>query len=272
MKQVHQTIQSAGKKVCVVMPAYNASATLKATIDQIPMDYVDHMVLVDDASVDDTVAVAESLGIPFVRHEQNRGYGGNQKTCYDSALKLGADIIVMLHPDNQYNPRIIPNLVLPLALGQADVVLASRFIVDPLRGGPVVGGMPLLKYFLNRILTTFQNWMMGTYYSEFHTGYRAFSADALRAVDYQVCSEDFAFDNEILALFSALQLRIIQVGVETRYFKEASSIGLLRGMRYAFACMRVGIRYLLWRTGVVNWAWLEQGCRNAAHRPTHQNS
>ncbi len=258
MKPLSDAIRSAGKCVCVVMPAYNAAATLEATIDQIPMDFVDQLVLVDDASKDDTIAVAERLGIPFIRHAQNRGYGGNQKTCYDTALELGADIVVMLHPDNQYDPRIIPNLVLPLSLGQADVVLASRFIVDPLLGGPVVGGMPLHKYFLNRWLTTVQNWMMRTYFSEFHTGYRAYTADALRRVDYHLCSEDFAFDNEILALFTALGLRISQVGVQTRYFKEASSIGLLRGAVYAMHCLRVGFRYLLWRKRILGWPWLEK--------------
>ncbi len=258
MKPISDTIRSAGKRVCVVMPAYNAAATLEATIDQIPMDFVDHLVLVDDASKDDTITVAEQLGIPFIRHAQNRGYGGNQKTCYDTALQLGADIIVMLHPDNQYDPGIIPNLVLPLALGQADVVLASRFIVDPLRGGPVVGGMPLYKYFLNRWLTTVQNWMMRTYFSEFHTGYRAYTADALRGIDYHMCSEDFAFDNEILALFAARNLKIAQVGVQTRYFEEASSIGLLRGAVYATHCLRVGFRYLLWRKRIASWQWLEK--------------
>ncbi len=243
-------------RVVVVMPAYNASATLKATLDGIPHGCVDDILLVDDASADDTVQRARELGLEVVVHPRNRGYGANQKTCYRAALDRGAEIIVMLHPDNQYDPRIIPNLLLPLLLNQADVSLASRFICDPLKGGPVAGGMPLLKYFGNKALTTIQNWCMGTFFSEFHTGYRAFTAEALRSVDLEALSDDFHFDNQILCILAAQKLRFAQVAVETRYFKEASSIKLLPGLKYAAACLHNSFRYLLHRSGLWKWPLL----------------
>lgn len=241
------------KKVVIVLPAFNAAKTLKATIDEIPPDSYDEIILVDDASHDNTAELAKNLVTCVVRHEKNTGYGGNQKTCYTEALKRGADIVVMVHPDNQYNPKLVPNMVLPLYLEQADVVLASRFIQDPLQGGPLAGGMPPLKFFMNQILTMIQNLMMGTYFSEFHTGYRAFSRKALEQIDFGKLSDGFLFDNQILAQLAHRQVKFQQIGVETRYFEEASTIKLLPGMRYALGCMYVGFRFLLHRKRLLTW-------------------
>jgi glycosyltransferase involved in cell wall biosynthesis len=250
-------LQGADKKVIVVMPAYNASRTLKATLDEIPEGCFDEIILVDDASTDDTVERARELIETVIVHPSNRGYGGNQKTCYRTALERGADIVVMVHPDNQYNPRLIPNMVLPIYLDQADVVLASRFIQDPLKGGPVAGGMPLLKYFVNRGLTTVQNWLMGTFFSEFHTGYRAFSRKVLESLDLERLSDDYLFDNQILALLVERRVRFAQIGVETRYFPEAHTINLRRGIVYAWGCLGVGWRYFLHRKGIRRWPLVE---------------
>lgn len=247
----------ADKKVIVVMPAYNASRTLKATLEEIPKGSIDEVILVDDASSDNTVEHARELIDTVIVHPRNRGYGGNQKTCYRTALDHGADIIVMVHPDNQYNPSLIPNMVLPIYLGQADVVLASRFIQDPLKGGPVAGGMPLLKYFVNRGLTTLQNWLMGTFFSEFHTGYRAFSREVLEGLDLERLSDDYLFDNQILAMLIERKVRFAQIGVETRYFPEAHTISLRRGMIYAWGCLGVGWRYFLHRKGLRRWTLVE---------------
>ena len=163
----------------------------------------------------------------------------------------------MVHPDNQYNPKLIPNMIVPIYFGQADVVLASRFIQDPIKGGPVVGGMPLLKYVVNRMLTTIQNWMMGTYFSEFHTGYRAFSREALQSVDFLKLSDDYVFDNQILAQLVHKKLRFQQIGVETRYFPDAHSINLRRGAIYAAGCLYTGTRYFLHRKNILRWDLLD---------------
>ncbi|EKD82679.1 MAG: glycosyl transferase family 2 [uncultured bacterium] len=249
--------KSVEKKVVIVLPAFNAAETLEATIGEIPPDSYDEIILVDDASRDKTVELAQHLVTHVICHKTNTGYGGNQKTCYSEALKRGADIIVMLHPDNQYNPKLIPNMVLPIYLGQADVVLASRFIQDPLKGGPLAGGMPALKYYVNQIITAIQNRMMGTYFSEFHTGYRAFSREALEQVDFRKLSDDFLFDNQIIAQLVHRKLKFQQIGVETRYFDEASSIRLIPGIRYAMGCMYVGFRFMLHRKGLLRWDLLK---------------
>jgi len=246
------------KKIVVVMPAFNAASTLKATMDHVPPDLVDEFILVDDASKDNTFEQARTLGITVLRHPENRGYGGNQKSCYRLAIASKADIVVMLHPDNQYNPEIIPNLILPILMDQADVVLASRFICDPLKGGPVAGGMPFLKFFANRCLTFVQNALMGTYFSEFHTGYRAFNSNALSEIQLDLLSNDFAFDNEILAVLAYQKKRFAQVAVETRYFKEASTIHFLPGVRYAACCLLIGFHYFLDRIGIRQWNWLHR--------------
>jgi glycosyltransferase involved in cell wall biosynthesis len=242
------------------MPAYNAAKTLEATINGIPDYCYDSIIVVDDGSSDNTVEIASHIDTitRVIVHKNNRGYGGNQKSLYDAALEEGADIVVLLHPDNQYTPAIVPNIILPLLLDQADVVFASRFIKDPLKGGPAIGGMPLIKFFVNRVLTTLQNWMMGTYFTEFHTGYRAYNRKALEAVNYQIMSDDFVFDNEIIAPMVLLRLRFHQIGVETRYFSEASSINYIRGAIYAWGCMCVGFQFLLHRIGLRKSVFLEQ--------------
>jgi glycosyltransferase involved in cell wall biosynthesis len=252
------------KKIVITMPAYNAAKTLEATVSEIPDYCYDSIIVVDDASSDNTVEVAQHLKsiTRVIVHDKNKGYGGNQKSLYKAALEEGADIVVLLHPDNQYNPAIVPNIVLPLLLDQADVVFASRFIQDPLKGGPVIGGMPLIKYFANRGLTTLQNWMMGTFFTEFHTGYRAYNAKALNSVNFDVMSDDFVFDNQIIAPMVFLKLRFHQIGVETRYFKEASSINFRRASIYAWSCMTVGFQYLLHRTGLREWPFLEAAIRS----------
>jgi glycosyltransferase involved in cell wall biosynthesis len=251
------------KKIVIVMPAYNAAKTLKATIEGIPESCYDEIILVDDHSADDTVAVAEGLVQRILVHDVNRGYGANQKTCYRAALDAGADIIVLLHPDNQYNPRIIPNMILPLLLDQADIVFASRFIQDPRQGGPLAQGMPLLKYVVNKLLTTVQNGLMGTFFSEFHTGYRAYTREVMEKIDVTKLSDDFVFDNQIIAPMLALDFRFRQIGVETRYFKEASSINFWRGVLYAAGCLNVGWRYFLHRKGLKSWDFLEESLVNS---------
>ena len=255
------TFESSEKKVIVVMPAFNAAKTLSATLNEMPRFSFDQIILVDDGSTDETVSTANHLGIEVLKHSQNLGYGANQKTCYKAALERNADIVVLLHPDNQYNPGIIPNMVLPIYLGQADVVLASRFIQDPLKGGPIVGGMPIHKYFVNRALSSLQNLLMGTYFSEFHTGYRAFSRSILSKIDFTSLSDDFLFDNQIIAVFTELHARFCQIGVETRYFPEASTISLIPGIHYAIGCLGVGCRYFLHRKGILSWKLLQRSLK-----------
>lgn len=245
------------RKVVIVMPAFNAARTLEATIQGIPEGCYDELILVDDKSTDNTVDVAEGLVNRVLVHDVNRGYGANQKTCYRAALEAGGDIIVLLHPDNQYNPAIIPNIILPMLLDQCDVVFASRFIQDPLKGGPLLQGMPTIKYFTNRALTQLQNWLMGTFFSEFHTGYRAYTRHVLERIDIDRLSDDFVFDNQIIAPMVELGFRFRQIGVETRYFPEASSINFRRGCVYAWGCLQVGVNYFLHRTGARRWPLLD---------------
>ncbi|MCU0666106.1 MAG: glycosyltransferase family 2 protein [Candidatus Omnitrophica bacterium] len=232
-------------KVVIVMPAYNAEKTLLATYNAIPPHSYDEIVLVDDASKDLTCELAQSLHVHLIKHPVNKGYGANQKTCYRKALDLGADIIIMLHPDNQYDPRLIPNIALPIKEGQADVVLASRFIRDPYDGGPLKGGMPFYKIIANRILTWFQNMCMGTYFNEFHTGYRAFSREALESVKWWLNSDDFVFDNEIIAQMVVKRLIFKEIPVVTKYFKEASSINFARSVKYGLGVLKTSIKYVL---------------------------
>ena len=231
-------------KVVVVMPAYNAVRTLEQTLAEIPADVVDEIVLVDDASEDDTAGLARSLGIEHVvRHAENRGYGGNQKTCYRHALERGADIVVMLHPDYQYSPRLIPAMAELVASGLFPVVLGSRI----LGGRAIAGGMPVYKYIANRLLTAFQNLCTGAKLSEYHTGYRAFSADVLRSIDLDSNSDDFIFDNQILAQVLAGGYRIGEVTCPAHYFGEASSIDFRRSVRYGLGVIGVSLRFLAGR-------------------------
>lgn len=237
-----------GKKVVVVMPAYNAEKTLEQTYNEIPFDIVDEVILTDDCSKDHTVDEAKRLGIKeVIRHERNKGYGGNQKTCYNRALELGADIVIMLHPDYQYTPKLIASMAHIIANGVYPVVLASRILGK----GALKGGMPLVKYVANRTLTFIQNLLLNQKLSEYHTGYRVFSAEVLRAVDYNANSDDFVFDNEMLAQIFYAGYEMGEVTCPTKYFPEASSINLRRSSIYGLGVLRVSIVYRLCKWGLM---------------------
>ena len=229
------------------MPAYNAALTLERTYADIPHDIVDKIILVDDVSKDETVDIARNLGLDVIIHSQNRGYGGNQKTCYDAALAAGADIVVMLHPDYQYDATRIPALVEPIAAGTHDLMLGSRFLGDPL-----AGGMPRWKYVSNRFLTIVENLAFDLHLSEYHTGLRAYSRELLETIPYQENSDDFVFDQELIAqvVAAGMRRRIGEVAVPTRYFEEASSVGFQRSVVYGLSTLRVVGRYLLHRMRV----------------------
>lgn len=238
-----------GKKLVVVLPAYNAERTLKQTYDEIPFDIVDDVILVDDCSKDNTVDVAKSIGIKHViRHEKNKGYGGNQKTCYDKALSIGADIVVMLHPDYQYTPSLIPSMVNIIANDLYQVVLGSRILGK----GALKGGMPIYKYIFNRFLTFGQNILLGQKLSEYHTGYRAFSKEVLEKINYQGNSDDFVFDNQMLSQIIFEGYEIAEVTCPTKYFKEASSINFSRSMKYGWGCISVSFMHFFCKMGIAS--------------------
>lgn len=237
-----------GQKLVVILPAYNAEKTLARTYAEIPMDIVDEVVLVDDHSTDRTAEVGRELGIRHVLvHPQNRGYGGNQKTCYNKALELEADLVIMLHPDYQYTPRLIESMAYLAAHKVYPVVIGSRILGK----GALRGGMPLYKYVFNRMLTLTQNLLMGQKLSEYHTGYRLFTADVLRNIAYQKNSDDFVFDNEMLAQICYQGYEIGEVSCPTRYFEEASSINFRRSMVYGWGVLRVALMYRLQKWGVL---------------------
>lgn len=231
-----------GKKIAVVLPAYNAAQTVGKTYNEIPMDLVDTVILVDDASEDDTSAVAQELGIEHViRHESNKGYGGNQKSCYEKALSLGADIIIMLHPDYQYTPKLIHAISGIIAYDVYPVVLGSRILGK----GALKGGMPIYKYIANRVLTLFQNILMGQKLSEYHTGYRAFSKDIFDKINIQNNSDDFVFDNQMLAQICFKGYEIGEVTCPTKYFEEASSINFSRSTTYGLGVLQTSLLFRL---------------------------
>lgn len=237
-----------GKKVVVCLPAYNAGKTLELTYRDIPMDVVDEVILVDDGSSDDTVSVAKKIGVQhIIVHQRNRGYGGNQKSCYDRALSLKADVIVMLHPDYQYNPKLIPAMAVLIADDVYPVVLASRILVK----GALENGMPLYKYLANRFLTFVQNILLGQKMSEYHSGYRAYSADALSSVNISANSDDFIFDNQLLAQFIYRGYKIGEISCPAKYFPEASSIGFARSVKYGFGVLSTSVKYRLNKMGIL---------------------
>jgi glycosyltransferase involved in cell wall biosynthesis len=242
------------KKVVVVLPAYNAAKTLERTYFEIPFDIVDEVVITDDASVDNTVEVAKKIGIKHVlQHDKNKGYGGNQKTCYDYALTLNADIIIMLHPDYQYTPKLIRAITSIIAEDVYKVVLASRI----LGGGALKGGMPLYKYFFNRVMTLLQNILMHQKLSEYHSGYRAFTAEAIRSVPYHKNSDDFVFDNQFLAQLCYAGYEIAEVTCPTKYDEESSSINFMRSMKYGVGCMLTALQYFLSKKGLMKFKIFE---------------
>ena len=235
-----------GRRIVVVMPAYRAEKTLRATYEAIPHDIVDAVLLTDDASGDGTAALSRSLGIHTLVHDHNTGYGGNQKTCYREALRLGADVVVMLHPDYQYEPRLVTPMASMVGSGVYDIVLGSRI----LGGRARAGGMPLWKYVANRALTAGENMALGSKLSEFHTGFRAYSADALRALPLLANSDDFVFDNQLLAQAVALRLRIGEISCPASYHDDASSIGFWRSVRYGMGVVRTSAAVARWRAGL----------------------
>ncbi len=239
-----------GQKVVVVLPAYNAALTLEKTFREIPMDIVDEVVLVDDHSKDNTSELARELGIHHViRHDINKGYGGNQKTCYAKAMELKADIVVMLHPDYQYTPMLIHAMVSIIGNRLYPVVFGSRILGK----GALKGGMPLYKYVANRMLTLTQNILMGQKLSEYHTGYRAFSGEVIRSIDLSKNSDDFIFDNEMIAQIFSKGYEIGEVTCPTKYFEEASSINFKRSSIYGLGVLRVSLRYFLHKSGIFSW-------------------
>jgi glycosyltransferase involved in cell wall biosynthesis len=235
-----------GKKIVVVMPAYNAAKTIERTYREIPLDLVDEVVVTDDASHDETVEIARRLGLRTLVHETNRGYGGNQKTCYAEALRLGADVTVMLHPDYQYTPKLLPAIIGLIAAGPFDAVLGSRV----LGGRALSGGMPRYKYVANRLLTAVENLLCGAKLSEYHTGYRAFSREVLESLPLLENSDDFVFDNQMLAQILLAGYEIGEVSCPAAYFEEASSINFRRSVRYGLGVLAVSLQSLLQRKGL----------------------
>lgn len=237
-----------GKKITVVMPAYNAAATLHRTLAEIDRTVVDDIILVDDCSKDNTAQVARELGLRTLVHEQNRGYGGNQKTCYTEALRTGAEVVVMLHPDYQYTPKLLTAMASLIAVGQFDVVLGSRI----LSGGALSGGMPIYKYIANRALTAFENAITGAKLSEYHTGYRAFSADVLRTLPLEENSDDFVFDAQMLAQCIYFGYRIGEISCPTRYEADSSSINFQRSVVYGLGVVGTTLQYRATKLGLLS--------------------
>lgn len=234
-------------KVIAVLPAYNAAKTLRQTLNDIPRPAVDEILLVDDASTDGTPELSRALGLPTIVHPKNRGYGGNQKTCYRAALARHADVVVMVHPDHQYDPGAIPQLVAPILAGACDAVFGSRMITP---GAAIAGGMPQWKYVANIALTQFENRCLGLHLTEYHSGFRAYSRRVLEAVPYELNSDGFVFDTEIIVQLVAHRFRIQEIPIRTRYFKDASSVGLAGGIRYGLGIIATMAKYGLVRLGI----------------------
>jgi glycosyltransferase involved in cell wall biosynthesis len=240
-------------KIVIVLPAYNAAKTLNRTLDEIPQEFRKYIILVDDASSDNTVELAKQAGLNVFQHERNKGYGGNQKTCYQKALEAGADIVVMLHPDHQYDAVVIPDLVWPIIRGKAHAVFGSRM----LGGRPLEGGMPIWKYIANVLLTALANIVFRRYLTEIHSGFRAYSRKYLQTVRYEENSNDFVFDTEIIAQGMACNLTFQEVSIVTRYFPEASSINLRRSIMYGLGILGVLVRYELHKSDIHRFSQFE---------------
>jgi glycosyltransferase involved in cell wall biosynthesis len=241
------------KKIVVVLPAYNAALTLEKTYKEIPFELVDEVILVDDDSKDNTLELAKKLGIKhIIHHEENKGYGGNQKTCYKKALELGADIVVMLHPDYQYTPLLIPSMVSIIGSGLYPVVFGSRILGK----SALTGGMPKYKYLSNRFLTLVQNILMDQKLTEYHTGYRAYSGEVLKKINFDLNSDDFIFDNEMIALIFYNGFNIAEITCPTKYFDDASSINFRRSLKYGLGVLRVSFLYFLTKSGIYKWRLL----------------
>lgn len=235
-----------GKKIVVIMPAYNAEKTLEKTYHDIYHDIVDEVILTDDNSFDRTKDLSKELNITTIVHKNNKGYGGNQKSCYIAALKSGADIVIMLHPDYQYTPKLIPAMASMMAFEQYDAVIASRMLT----GSALRGGMPLYKWVANKALTTFQNILMGKNLSEYHTGFRGFTKEILEKLPLEECDDDFIFDNEMMALIFYYRFKVGEISCPTKYFPEASSINFSRSVKYGLGVLSVSMQYLLARLGI----------------------
>lgn len=238
------------KKIIVVLPSYNAEKTITQTYNEIPFDIVDDIIFVDDASSDNSVKIAKQLGIKhIIEHKKNTGYGGNQKSCYNKALELNADIVIMLHPDYQYTPLLIPSMANLISSGLYHVVLGSRILGK----GAIKGGMPKYKYVANRFLTLFQNILIDQKLSEYHTGYRAFSKEVLQKINYNINSNDFVFDNQMLSQIIYSGYEIAEISCPTKYFDEASSINLKRSIKYGLGVLTTSIKHFLQRTGIAKY-------------------
>ena len=245
------------KKIIVVLPAYNAEKTLKNTYKEIPFNIVDDVIIVDDASIDNTVEIAHELGINhIIKHKKNKGYGANQKTCYDKALSLGADIIIMLHPDYQYTPKLIPSMVYAIANDLYPVVLGSRILGK----GALKGGMPVYKYISNRLLTFIENILINQKISEYHTGYRAFSKEVLKKINYHANSDNFVFDNQMLSQIVYAGFEIGEISCPTKYFSNASSINLKNSFIYGLGVLKTSFCHLLQKTGLLKFKIYEKPC------------
>lgn len=235
-----------GKKVVVIMPAYNAEKTLKQTYEEIYHDFVDEVILVDDNSADNTKFLSKELNITTIVHSENKGYGANQKSCYKAALKAGADIVIMLHPDYQYTPKLIPAMVSMMAFGEYDAAIASRMLGN----SALKGGMPIYKYVANKLLTCFENLFLTEKLSEYHTGFRGFTKEVLETLPLAQCNDDFIFDNEILALLFYHGYKIGEISCPTKYFKEASSINFARSCKYGLGVLLLSLKYRLAKLGL----------------------
>lgn len=236
------------KKIIAVLPAYNAAKTLKLTLNDIPKDWVDEIILVDDASSDNTADLSKKLGLHTISHQKNTGYGGNQKTCYNEALKLGADIVIMIHPDHQYDPTLVPEMLTPIINEKTDAVFGSRMLI---KGDAIKGGMPKWKYMANKFLTILENSILHLNLSEYHSGFRAYNKKILEKVKYNENSDNFVFDTEIIVQLKIHKLKIKEVPIPTKYFKDASSVGIVAGSIYGLSIIKVLFEYLLFKLKII---------------------